>query len=60
MGLTEFEVLQVVMLDKRLPRHIESSEQPAAARALLVGDRLHLLHLVTVHVYILFKAPRLK
>lgn len=57
-GLTELEVLQVVMLDEWLPRDIESREQPAPARALLVGDGLHLVHLVAVHVNILLKAPR--
>ena len=53
MGLAELEVLEVVMLDEGLAGDIETREQPAPPRALLVGHWLALsLHFVVENVNI--------
>ena len=52
-GLAELEVLEVVMLDEGLAGDIETREQPAPPRALLVGHWLALsLHFVVENVNI--------
>ena len=51
MGLAELEVLEVVMLNEGLAGDIETREQPAPPRTLLVGHWLALrLHFVVEHV----------
>ena len=53
MGLAELEVLEVVMLDEGLAGDIETREQPAPPRALLVGHWLALsLHFVVENMNI--------
>ena len=60
MGLTELEVLQVVLFDERLAGNIECGEQPTPTRTLLVGHRLPLsLHLAIVDMDIGLQAPRI-
>ena len=58
MGLTELEVLQVVLFDERLAGNIEGGEEPTPTRTLLVGDGLPFsLHLAIVDVDIGLQAP---
>ena len=44
-SLAELEVVEVVLLDEGDPDDVETSEQPAAPRRLLVRDGLGLVHL---------------
>ena len=37
-ALTKLKVFKIVLLDERLSRNIQASEEPTSARALLVGD----------------------